>query len=74
MVRVYRADPYLPSDERTAQRERISNAYTALSRLPPHPAIPAARDFFATERDDAFVLVLNGCAGHTLRTHPQSPD
>ena len=69
IVRVYRADPYLPAEERTTQRERISNAYTALTRLPPHTAIPAARDFFATERDDAYVLVLNDSPGTSLRVH-----
>jgi serine/threonine protein kinase len=73
IVRVYRADPYLPSNERTAQRERISNAYAALSRLPAHPAIPAARDFFATERDDAYVLVLNDAPGSSLRVHLTKP-
>lgn len=73
IVRVYRADPYLPSDERTVQRERISNAYTALSRLSAHPAIPAARDFFPTERDDAYVLVLNDVSGSSLRVHLTKP-
>src|SRR5438309_898484 len=38
IVRVYGADPYLPSGERAVQRERIGNAYTALTRLPAHPA------------------------------------
>jgi len=74
LVRVYRADPYLPEGERKAQRERIGNAYTALDRLPPHPAIPAARDFFPTERDDAYVLVLNDATGRSLRVHLTRPD
>ena len=73
IVRVYRADPYLPSGERALQRERIANAYTALSRLPAHPAIPAARDFFPTERDDAYVLVLNDVPGSSLRVHLTKP-
>jgi serine/threonine protein kinase len=73
IVRVYRADPYLPSDERAVQRERIANAYTALSRLSAHPAIPAARDFFPTERDDAYVLVLNDVSGSSLRVHLTKP-
>jgi serine/threonine protein kinase len=73
MVRVYRADPYLPAEERVVQRERIANAYTALNRLPPHPAIPAARDFFPTERDDAYVLVLNDTPGNSLRFHLAKP-
>ena len=73
IVRVYRADPYLPSGERAVQRERIANAYTALSRLPAHPAIPAARDFFPTERDDGYVLVLNDAPGSSLRVHLTKP-
>ncbi len=73
IVRVYRADPYLPADERAVQRERIANAYTALNRLPQHPAIPAARDFFPTERDDAYVLVLNDTPGCSLRLHLSKP-
>jgi serine/threonine protein kinase len=73
IVRVYRADPYLPAEERAVQRERIANAYTALNRLPQHPAIPAARDFFPTERDDAFVLVLNDMPGCSLRLHLSKP-
>jgi serine/threonine protein kinase len=73
IVRVYRADPYLPSGERALQRERIANAYTALSRLSAHPAIPAARDFFPTERDDAYVLVLNDAPGSSLRVHLTKP-
>ncbi|MGL6321266.1 nuclease-related domain-containing protein [Aeromonas hydrophila] len=43
-LRVYQADPYLPEDERKAQTNRIANAYRALSKLPLHPNIVAARD------------------------------
>jgi serine/threonine protein kinase len=69
LVRVYRADPYLPADEREGQRERIANAYSALNKLPPHPAIPAARDFFPTENNDGYVLVLDDAPGRSLRVH-----
>lgn len=69
LVRVYRADPYLPADERERQRERIANAYSALNKLPPHPAIPAARDFFPTENNDGYVLVLDDAPGRSLRVH-----
>lgn len=73
IVRVYRADPYLPANERAVQKERIANAYTALTRLPPHPAIPAARDFFPTDSGDAYVLVLNDAPGSSLRVHLTKP-
>jgi len=73
IVRVYRADPYLPPDERRTQQERIANAYTALSRLPPHPSVPLARDFFPTDSGDAYVLVLNDAPGNSLRVHLTKP-
>ncbi len=73
IVRVYRADPYLPADERKIQQERIANAYTALSRLAPHPGIPLARDFFPTDSGDAYVLVLNDVSGNSLRLHLTKP-
>lgn len=73
LVRVYRADPYLPADERKTQQERIANAYTALSRLAPHPGVPQARDFFLTDSGDAYVLVLNDSKGTSLRVHLTKP-
>ena len=69
ILRLYRADPYKMAEEREAERSRIANAYTALTKLPPHPCIPAARDFFATEREDGYVLVLNDTPGSSLRVH-----
>ncbi len=73
IVRVYRADPYLPAEERKTQQERIANAYTALNRLPPHRGVPQARDFFPTDSGDAFVLVLNDAPGTSLRVHFTKP-
>lgn len=67
LLRVYHADPYLPEDERAEQRFRISNAYQALSRLPPHPNIVGAKDFFPTEAEDRFVLVLDDVPARALR-------
>ena len=34
LLRVYAADPYLPSAERAQQRTRIANAYNALNHMP----------------------------------------
>ncbi len=73
ILRLYRADPYQMEAEREAERERIANAYGALTKLPPHPCIPAARDFFATEREDGYVLVLNDAPGNSLRVHIAKP-
>ena len=69
LLRVYQADPYLPPEERDAQRTRISNAYAALSRMPGHPGIIDARDFFATEAEDRCVLVTEDIPGQALRLH-----
>ena len=69
IVRLYHADPYLPEAERALQKERIANAYTALCRLRHHPAIPKQRDFFPTERDDDYVLVLDDAPGNSMRFH-----
>ncbi len=69
IVRLYHADPYLPEAERALQKERIANAYTALCRLRHHPAIPKQRDFFPTERDDGYVLVLDDAPGNSVRFH-----
>jgi len=73
LARVYRADPYLPSNERKTQQERIANAYAALSRLAPHPGVPLARDFFPTDSGDAYILVLNDASGSSLRLHLSKP-
>jgi serine/threonine protein kinase len=69
IVRLYRADPYKSEAERKLEQERIANAYRALIRLRPHPAISKQRDFFATEREDGYVLVLDDAAGNSMRTH-----
>ncbi|XZE45219.1 methylation-associated defense system protein kinase MAD6 [Pirellulaceae bacterium SH467] len=72
-LRVYQADPYLPSEQRIAQRKRIGNAYEALNRMPPHPNIIGARDFFPTESEDGYVLVTEDVPGQALRLHLDKP-
>jgi serine/threonine protein kinase len=74
LLRVYTADPYLPEEERRAQARRISNAYQALSRLPSHPGIVAARDFFPTEEGDRYILVTEDVAGRALLLQLQKPE
>ena len=73
-LRVYKADPYLPADQRQAQRKRIGNAYEALNRMPPHPNIVGARDFFATETEDGYVLVTEDVGCQALRLYLDKPD
>jgi serine/threonine protein kinase len=72
-LRVYQADPYQPEDERAAQINRISNAYRALSGLPLHPNIVAARDFFPTDDDKSFILILDDAPGQALTVHLARP-
>ena len=74
LLRAYQADPYLPDTERTAQRTRISNAYSALSRMPVHPCIVGARDFFPTEAEDRYILVTEDVPGQALRLHIDKPN
>jgi serine/threonine protein kinase len=72
-LRVYQADPYLPEAERQAQINRIANAYRALSKLPLHPNIVAARDFFPTDDDRSFILILDDAPGQALTVHMARP-
>lgn len=68
-VRLYKADPYQPEEQRKAETNRIANAYKALSALPLHPNIIAARDFFEVEDGRGFVLVLDDIPGQALKVH-----
>lgn len=72
-LRVYQADPYQPEDVRKAQVNRIANAYRALSKLPLHPNIVAARDFFPTDDDKSFILILDDAPGQALTVHMARP-
>ncbi len=72
-LRVYQADPYQPEEARKAQINRIANAYRALSNLPMHPNIVAARDFFPADDDKAFVLILDDAPGQALTVHLARP-
>ena len=72
-LRVYRADPYQPQEARATQLNLIRNSYRALSCLPLHPNIVAARDFFPTDDDRAFVLILDDAPGQALTVHLARP-
>lgn len=72
-LRVYQADPYQPEEVRKSQVNRIANAYKALSKLPLHPNVVAARDFFPMEDDKSFVLILDDTPGQALTVHLARP-
>jgi serine/threonine protein kinase len=69
LLRVYQADPYLPQDKHDAQHRRIANAYLALSRMPGHPGIVGARDFFPTDDKARYILVSDDVPGQALRLY-----
>ena len=73
ILRAYKADPYLPAAERDQQKTRIANAFTALNHMPGHQGVVGARDFFATDSEDCFVLVTDDVAGQALQLHIDKP-
>jgi len=73
LLRVYRADPFLPEEERRAEARRIENAYDALTRMGSHPCVIGRRDFFPIDDHSAFVLVLDDVVGRPLRTYLDNP-
>ncbi|MCZ2442862.1 MAG: protein kinase, partial [Flavobacteriales bacterium] len=66
-LRVYHVDLYLPEEERKLQQQRISRAYSVLSKIPPYPNIIGVRTFFATEDEENYVLVTEDLQGDALR-------
>jgi serine/threonine protein kinase len=73
LLRVYRADPFLPEPDREAQRTAIANAYYALARMPPNPCIVGRRDFFPVEDESRYVLVFDDVHGQALTVHLSDP-
>jgi serine/threonine protein kinase len=73
LLRVYRADPFLPAQDREAQRTAIANAYYALARMPSNPCIVGRRDFFPVEDESRYVLVLDDVHGQALTVHLSDP-
>ncbi|MGC5010433.1 methylation-associated defense system protein kinase MAD6 [Streptosporangium sp. DT93] len=69
LLRVYRADPLAEEEPRAAERRLITNAYQALTRIPAHPCVVRARDFFAVDDESRFVLVLDDVHGRALHLH-----
>ncbi|WP_189235783.1 methylation-associated defense system protein kinase MAD6 [Planomonospora parontospora] len=69
LLRVYRADPLAEEGPREAERRLITNAYQALTRIPPHPCVVRSRDFFAVDDESRFVLVLDDVHGRALHLH-----
>ncbi|SPT60098.1 methylation-associated defense system protein kinase MAD6 [Actinomadura madurae] len=73
LLRVYKADPFQPESVRQAERIAIANAYEVLAKMPRHECVVGCRDFFATEDESQFVLVLDDVRGGALRLRLGNP-
>ncbi|RKS78819.1 serine/threonine protein kinase [Actinomadura pelletieri DSM 43383] len=73
LLRVYKADPFQPENAREAERIAIANAYEVLAKMPRHECVVGCRDFFATEDESQFVLVLDDVRGGALRLRIGNP-
>ena len=72
-LRVYQVDPYQDDAGRKAEHKRISNAFHAVTHMPPHSNILTVREFFGTDDQDQLVLVTEDVAGQALRQHIKKP-
>lgn len=66
IAKAYKADPYLPEEERIKQRRLLENAYRAIAKMPPHSAIVGVKDFFVTEAQDKYILLTDDIPGDSL--------
>ena len=73
LLRVYRADPFLPAAQREAQQHAIANAYEVLAKMPASPYVVGRRTFFPVEDESQFVLVLDDVRGQALAVHVADP-
>ncbi|MCM7168347.1 methylation-associated defense system protein kinase MAD6 [Enterobacter quasiroggenkampii] len=66
LAKAYKADPYLPDEERSKQKRLIENAYRAIAKMPSHSAIIGVKDFFVTEAQDRYLLLTDDIPGEIL--------
>lgn len=66
LAKAYKADPYLPDEERSKQKRLIENAYRAIAKMPSHSAIIGVKDFFVTEAQDKYLLLTDDIPGEIL--------
>jgi serine/threonine protein kinase len=72
-LRVYHSDPFQPESVRAAELIAIANAYEMLMRVPPHDCVVHCLDFFATEDESQYVLVLEDVTARALYLHLSNP-
>ena len=73
LLRVYHADPLAPEAVRAAEKIAIANAYDALLKLPSHDCVVGCLDFFPSEDESHYVLVLEDVAARALLLHLTDP-
>lgn len=73
-LRVYEVDPYQEQRIRDRQRNLISNAYRSMREMPGHPNILKLTEFFPTEAEDKFILVIEDIPGEPLSQHIRKPN
>ncbi|MCD9501968.1 protein kinase [Photobacterium phosphoreum] len=66
IAKVYKADSYLPEDQRVKQKRLLENAYRAIAKMPSHSAIVGVKDFFVTEAQDKYILLTDDIPGDSL--------
>ena len=73
LLRVYHADPLQPEAVRAAERIAIANAYDVLVKLPSHDCVVGCLDFFPSEDESQYVLVLEDVSARALLLHLTDP-
>ena len=73
LLRVYHADPFQPEDVRAAERIALANAYDMLVRLPSHECVVGCLDFFPSEDESQYILVLEDVSARALLLHLTDP-
>ncbi|HUZ54267.1 MAG TPA: protein kinase [Streptosporangiaceae bacterium] len=73
LLRVYHADPFQPEDVRAAERIALANAYDMLVRLPSHECVVGCLDFFGSEDESQYILVLEDVSARALLLHLTDP-
>ena len=73
LLRVYHADPFQPAEVRAAERIALANAYDMLVRLPSHECVVRCRDFFPSEDESQYILVLEDVRRRRAAAAPDRP-
>lgn len=73
LLRVYHADPFQDADVRARERIALANAYDMLVRLPTDECVVRGLDFFGSEDESQFVLVLEDVRASALLLHLTDP-